>query len=900
MPHTCSRCQRVNPVDAVYCYFDGAILGGGNGASGGPVNIGQQPFPNQFVFPTGASCRNFDQLALTCQQNWKEAVEVLQKGFLESFLGGMGRIDLAQAAKEAAKFPDQDRGLDQFLAKIPSDVLKPPKLFVEPTEVNLGQVKAGEDRKFELHLANQGMRLVYGSVACEDSPFLAVGDGQGSQQKLFQFGADLMIPVHVRGKYLRASNKPIAGKMVVDTNAGKIEVLVKAEIPVKPYPDGIFAGAKSPRQVAEKAKANPKEAAPLFENGTVAKWYKDNGWTYPVQGPAANGLAAVQQFFEALGLTPPPKVEISDKAITLRGDVGGRCSHTIEVKTQEKRPVYAHATCDQSWLEPKRPQLNGRTAQIQLVINKIPDQPGQTLKAKLTVKANGNQRFVLPVNLEIGGTARPGAITSSAPAPAGGGGAFSFEAPAAGGGGSSGGAAAAPVITLARRQQGGGAKLLPAAALLLALVGVLGYDLVFLKSGGDDKGGGDKPTFAATKGGNEGGRIDYDPEPRIGISFRDDNQRFGLVMLKERDPQNRDEFKKLTFSKDGTTNNTCIWLDGQENLFGQQPGTWARDPKNRSKGKFWKGIENPKGRKWVSTWKFTENVYVTQTVMLVPNDDTRLLDTILIHYLVENEDRTPHKVGLRVMLDTYIGAEDGVPFAIPGQSDLLTTKRDFRDFKDIPDFIQALERPNLSDPGTTATMILKLPTDVKINPEDPELSPITRMVICRWPGNPEERWDFTKTKFWDMNDKAQGDKNDSCVTLYWEAQNMGPGNKRAMAFTYGLGKISGIDGDKNAQLALTYAPKPPPGGQFTITAWVKNPSQGQKVKLALPDGMTLAEDNLELSVAKGSTDLSQVSWKVKVDKDAKLGKYGVKATTTGAQAKVDVSVVKKGGGSIFD
>src|SRR5437667_3706890 len=98
MPHTCSRCQRVNPGDAVYCYFDGAILGGGNGASSGPVNVGQQKFPNQFVFPTGQTCQNFDQLALTCQQNWKAAVEVLQKGFLESFLGGMGRIDLANAA----------------------------------------------------------------------------------------------------------------------------------------------------------------------------------------------------------------------------------------------------------------------------------------------------------------------------------------------------------------------------------------------------------------------------------------------------------------------------------------------------------------------------------------------------------------------------------------------------------------------------------------------------------------------------------------------------------------------------------------------------------------------------------------------------------------------------------
>lgn len=288
--------------------------------------------------------------------------------------------------------------------------------------------------------------------------------------------------------------------------------------------------------------------------------------------------------------------------------------------------------------------------------------------------------------------------------------------------------------------------------------------------------------------------------------------------------------------------------------------------------------------------------------MLVPNDDTRLLDTVLIHYLIENADNRAHVVGLRVMIDTYIGTIDSVPIAVPGQRDLLTTKRDFRGSLAIPDFIQALERPNLSDPGTTATMVLKLPADMKISPEDPELDPIDRMLICRWPGNPEERWDFTQTKFWDMDDKTKGENNDSCVTVYWEARTIESGAKRAMAFTYGMGKISGIDGDKNAQLALTYAPKPPPGGQFTVMAWVKNPAEGQKVKLALPYGMTFAENdnNAERAVAKGNTDLSQVSWTVKVAKDVGLGKYTIRATTPGAQAKLEVAVVKKGGGSLFD
>ena len=43
---------------------------------------------------------------------------------------------------------------------------------------------------------------------------------------------------------------------------------------------------------------------------------------------------------------------------------------------------------------------------------------------------------------------------------------------------------------------------------------------------------------------------------------------------------------------------------------------------------------------------------------------------------VENKD-SAHKVGIRFMLDTFIGAEDGVPFAIPGKKGLCDTMDDF-------------------------------------------------------------------------------------------------------------------------------------------------------------------------------------------------------------------------------
>ena len=77
MPQTCPKCHRANPADALYCYEDGFSLGGRAGQAG-PVDPGQQPFPHPFVFPNGAACRNFDQLALACHNEWVMALELMR------------------------------------------------------------------------------------------------------------------------------------------------------------------------------------------------------------------------------------------------------------------------------------------------------------------------------------------------------------------------------------------------------------------------------------------------------------------------------------------------------------------------------------------------------------------------------------------------------------------------------------------------------------------------------------------------------------------------------------------------------------------------------------------------------------------------------------------------------
>ncbi|MGE3805614.1 MAG: hypothetical protein AB7K24_13140, partial [Gemmataceae bacterium] len=386
--------------------------------------------------------------------------------------------------------------------------------------------------------------------------------------------------------------------------------------------------------------------------------------------------------------------------------------------------------------------------------------------------------------------------------------------------------------------------------------------------------------------------IDYDGDPLVAIQFKEENQRFGINMTKAADPRNQDEKKRLTYAPDGSYNNTCVKIDGYENLFGQNPGGWDTDRQGQIKQR-----EEIPGRKWVSTWKFPQNVYVTQTVMVVPNDATKKLDTVLIHYLMENRDSRAHTAGLRIMLDTFIGANDGVPFVIPGMDGLMDTKIDIITTKDIPDYIQALENPDLGNPGTIANCALKLPAGVRLKPGDPELEPVTRLVISRFPGNPEIRWDFVRDgKFWDMNDKSKGMENDSCITAYWDYRPMVPKEKRAMAITYGLGKISSL-GKTNSKLALTWGGQAQPGKQITVTAWLKDAVPNQRVRLALPAGMKFAEGfGTERIATKGSGRLSQTSWKVDIDKSAEPAVYGLKARSEGEEQAVDVQVRNNFGG----
>ena len=260
---TCTKCRRANPADAAFCYFDGHLLNG-HGATG-PVAIGRQPFAHPFVFTSGRQCRNYDELALACHEDWDEALDLLRQGYLERFLGGLGRADLARAARDAARCPDPDLGLDDLLDKLPTDVLQPPHLHAGAAEINLGTLAVGEDRRFELRLENQRHAPALRLGHLRRLRWLAVGEGPAPGRRLFQFGGG--------GDHPRPRRRPAParGQQAAGGAAGRrvqrrrrSPSLVRAEVPIRPFPDGPLKGAVTPRQVAEKAKAAPQGRRPPF------------------------------------------------------------------------------------------------------------------------------------------------------------------------------------------------------------------------------------------------------------------------------------------------------------------------------------------------------------------------------------------------------------------------------------------------------------------------------------------------------------------------------------------------------------------------------------------------------------------------------------------------------------
>jgi hypothetical protein len=361
--------------------------------------------------------------------------------------------------------------------------------------------------------------------------------------------------------------------------------------------------------------------------------------------------------------------------------------------------------------------------------------------------------------------------------------------------------------------------------------------------------------------------MEVDPRPRVVWQYGP-GMRFGIAAVETR--------KLLTYALNGATNQTLLRVNGQIGEFGGPMGTFTERDTRLPPDSVRKTHGGSKSV-WVSG-----KIHYTQILELTPSGQPTmvgsqpklLLDTVRVRYLIENKDNKTFRAGMRMQVDTLIGGNDGVPFTVPGLTSLVTSFADFPRAGPIPDFIQALERPNLRDPGTVAHMSLQLGGAV----EAPN-----RVSLTHWPGAGYPNWEVPLLPL----------ASDSAVVLYWNDRPLLPGEIREMGFAYGLGSV--VSSDPSGSLGVTLGGGFEPGEIFTVTAYIQGAKKGQTLTLEVPSGLERIGGNEVQSVPPPAPSAANsiVTWKVKV---LRTGNFPLKVVSSNglSQAKT-ISIVRPEG-----
>ncbi len=318
------------------------------------------------------------------------------------------------------------------------------------------------------------------------------------------------------------------------------------------------------------------------------------------------------------------------------------------------------------------------------------------------------------------------------------------------------------------------------------------------------------------------------------------NGRFGLATTIGDPRRQDDDNKNLTFDVNGRTNNTRIFVDGDTPIFGEAPGILLAPA-------------HTEGGRQVTDWQYNK-IFVAQRLAIVLGASTNLYDTLRVEYTIDNRDAVAHDVGLRLMIDTLIGDNDGVPFRVPGVSGIVNRAAELQD-KSIPDFIQVLEKESTVDAGVIINVTLR----------GADTSTPERVLITGWRG--DAQWDYLQSVGGlgaPLTRYGTIDTGDSAVGLFFPIQSLGAGERRTIVTYYGLGAISSTE-TKNPSLGLSVSSnRVEQDASFWVIASIGNPRVGQSVVLSLPPQMELVDGTLSQTVApEASASFTTRSWLVR-------------------------------------
>lgn len=289
-----------------------------------------------------------------------------------------------------------------------------------------------------------------------------------------------------------------------------------------------------------------------------------------------------------------------------------------------------------------------------------------------------------------------------------------------------------------------------------------------------------------------------------------------------------DDDKVLIYgSRAPWTSYTTILLDGKPYLFGGR--TLRRAGLDCSVGEIAQSPQVKDNRILASV--AIGDLRVTQELGFARSPTTRVEDAANIVYRVTNEGGARHSVGLRMMLDTMLGANDGAPLRA-GDSAIATAAQLYS--ADIPDYWQAFD--SLANPAVISQGSLR----------GPGLSAPDRLQMVDWGTLADAPWSFPFPVGADFTRRGE-EAQDTAVALYWDPAPLGPGESRTYATRYGVGGVTLSPAELSlgltapAEVDYQYDEERP----FSVVAYVENTggfaARGAALRLEPSEGLRLAE-----------------------------------------------------------
>ena len=299
------------------------------------------------------------------------------------------------------------------------------------------------------------------------------------------------------------------------------------------------------------------------------------------------------------------------------------------------------------------------------------------------------------------------------------------------------------------------------------------------------------------------------------------------------DPARRSDDKQMLIygRKTPWTSFTTVWIDGIEYVFGGK--TERRAGLDAAYGDV---VEPPHvaGNSIITSCRMG-GVLVTQILSIVNGPISQQPDTMKISYQIENRDTRSHDIGLRVVIDTLLGGNDGAPFRVRDQRVLREARVTGADVPSYWIAFDMLDNPRVISRGTLRGMDLMAPD---------------RVWFSNWGKLADNPWSESayalNQSFIRKGERAP----DSAIAMKWNPMVLGPGGSRSFNTMYGIEYLN-ISEDLLRIGTLphlgSWPTAPAQLRSYTLYAYITNTldfdMDDVEIRLELPDGVTLAGDD---------------------------------------------------------